>query len=101
MDQVVRLTSTTVRCVADARGEEGDGRNDGGEANPPRREVQDEPEERDDRDAEAERQGDPLDPVDFRLLWGEGAWEECCHEDVAWDKEDEEDGEDVANIQDQ
>src|SRR2546426_62530 len=69
------------------------------EANSPGREVEEEAEERDHRDAQPERQGNPLDPVDFRLLRPEGAGEQCCHENVAWEEEDEEDREEIADIE--
>src|SRR2546428_1131200 len=88
-----------VRGTADACGEYGDRRNEGREANSPGRVVEEEAEERDHRDAQPERQGNPLDPVDFRLLRPEGAGEQCCHENVAWEEEDEEDREEIADIE--
>src|SRR2546426_3182848 len=81
------------RREADEDREHGNCRNDRSEPDSPRGEVQEQTKERYDRDAQAEAEGDPLDPVEFLV-----AREQGRDKDVAWHEQDEEDCEDVANV---
>src|SRR5207249_7030 len=68
-EPLIRLQphAAPVRREAHADGEEGHHHDDWRETNSPWSEVEEQPEKRDDGDAQAERQGDAFDPVDFRL----------------------------------
>src|SRR2546428_2671536 len=73
--------------------ERGNRRNDRCEPDSPWGEIQEEPEERDDRDAQPEAKGDPLDPVEFPMPREQGR-----DEDVARHEKDEENCKEVADV---
>jgi len=85
--------------MAHTNGEDGDCHDNRDEANAPRRKVQQQAQEWNDRDAQAEGRRDALDPVDLGLPRRGRTWEQRGLYDVSGYEKHEDDSQGVADVQ--